>query len=156
MRSSRKGTISPQVRLFDRELVAFRSKRVHQWFSGDLTGEKFSAHNHWWKTRDTVVFITGTEWNSHLTIPSSFGRRSKTKSDLSGFYSFASVSPLVLHYMDLWVEKKSTFNVGMTILSLYCLYHKPYRTKVTRLKETQPGRRLRRPGCVEPLLTALG
>ena len=32
--------------VFDRQPDAFRSGRAHQWFNGDLTGEKFSAHNY--------------------------------------------------------------------------------------------------------------
>ena len=31
--------------VFDRLPDAFRSGRAHQWLSGDLTGENFSAHN---------------------------------------------------------------------------------------------------------------
>ena len=31
--------------VFDRQQNAFRSGRAHQWLSGDLTGENFSAHN---------------------------------------------------------------------------------------------------------------
>ena len=32
--------------VFDRQPDAFHSGRAHQWLSGDLTGENFSAHNH--------------------------------------------------------------------------------------------------------------
>ena len=44
--------------VFGRHPSAFRSGRAHQWLSGDLTGENFSAHNHQRKTTDIVVFIS--------------------------------------------------------------------------------------------------
>ena len=44
--------------VFDHQPDAFRSGRAHQWLSGDLTGEDFSAHNHQRKTTSIVVFIS--------------------------------------------------------------------------------------------------
>ena len=44
--------------VFDRQPDAFHSGRAHQWLSGDLTGENFSAHNHQRKTTNIVVFIS--------------------------------------------------------------------------------------------------
>ena len=44
--------------VFDRQPDAFRSGRAHQWLSGDLTGENFSAHNHQRKTSNIMVFIS--------------------------------------------------------------------------------------------------
>ncbi|WP_419642506.1 hypothetical protein, partial [Thiolapillus sp.] len=49
--STRGETLAKELNLersdfvFDRQPDAFRSGRAHQWLSGDLTGENFSAHN---------------------------------------------------------------------------------------------------------------
>ena len=57
--------------VFNRQPDAFRSGRAHQWPSGDLNGENFSAHNHRRKTTNIVVFISDMGWNSHLIPPGS-------------------------------------------------------------------------------------
>ena len=50
--STRGETLAKELNLersdfvFDRQPDAFRSGRAHQWLSGDLTGENYSAHNH--------------------------------------------------------------------------------------------------------------
>ena len=56
----RGGTVAEELNLersdfvFDRQPDAFRSGRVHQWLSGDLTGEKVLTHNYF-------AFLVGDE-----------------------------------------------------------------------------------------------